>query len=175
LKVGCREEHLHFLDLPFYRTGTIAKHPISADDVRIIRDLLEKVDPQQVYMAGDLSDPHGTHRVCADAIIRATREHEADRGRRPEVLLYRGAWQEYELFEIDIAVPLSPGDILQKRKAIFMHQSQKDEALFPGSDPREFWQRAEDRNTGTAAAYNQVGLPEYFALEAFVRWNGAAI
>jgi glucosamine-6-phosphate deaminase len=91
------------------------------------------------------------------------------------VLLYRGAWQEYELHEIEIAVPLSPGDILKKRKAIFMHQSQKDEALFPGSDPREFWQRAEDRNTGTAAAYNQVGLPEYYAMEAFVRWNGTAI
>jgi glucosamine-6-phosphate deaminase len=90
-------------------------------------------------------------------------------------LLYRGAWQEYELHEIEIAVPLSPGDLLLKRKAIFMHQSQKDEALFPGSDPREFWQRAEDRNTSTAAAYNQVGLPEYFAMEAFVRWNGAPI
>jgi glucosamine-6-phosphate deaminase len=174
-KVGCREEHLHFLDLPFYRTGTIAKNPISADDVRIIRELLDKVGPQQVYVAGDLSDPHGTHRVCADAIFRAIAEREQERGGRPDVLLYRGAWQEYELHEIEIAVPLSPGDILKKRKAIFMHQSQKDEALFPGSDPREFWQRAEDRNTGTAAAYNKVGLPEYYALEAFVRWNGVGI
>jgi glucosamine-6-phosphate deaminase len=174
-KVGCREEHLHFLDLPFYRTGTIAKNPISTDDVRLIRELLEKVEPEQIYVAGDLSDPHGTHRVCADAIFRAIAEHEAQRGSRPDVLLYRGAWQEYELHEIDVAVPLSPGDLLKKRKAIFMHQSQKDEALFPGSDPREFWQRAEDRNTGTAAAYNKVGLPEYYALEAFVRWNGATI
>ena len=91
------------------------------------------------------------------------------------MLLYRGAWQEYALHEIEIAVPLSPGDILLKRKAIFMHESQKDEALFPGSDPREFWQRAEDRNTGTAEHYNQVGLPEYFAMEAFVRWNGVPI
>jgi glucosamine-6-phosphate deaminase len=175
LKVGCREEHLHFLDLPFYRTGMIAKNPIGDDDVRIIRELLEKVDPQQIYMAGDLSDPHGTHRVCAEVILRAIAEHEARHGHRPEVLLYRGAWQEYELHEIELAVPLSPGDLLKKRKAIFMHQSQKDEALFPGSDPREFWQRAEDRNTGTAAAYNKVGLPEYYALEAFVRWNGSGI
>lgn len=175
MKVGCREEHLHFLDLPFYHTGTIAKKPISDDDLRIIRELLAKVDPHQVYVAGDLSDPHGTHRVCAQAIFHAILEREADRGSRPEVLLYRGAWQEYELYEIEIAVPLAPGDLLQKRKAIFMHQSQKDEALFPGSDPREFWQRAEDRNTATAAAYNQVGLPEYFAMEAFVRWNGVGI
>jgi glucosamine-6-phosphate deaminase len=174
-KVGCREEHLHFLDLPFYQTGTIAKKPISTDDVRIIRELLEKVDPYQVYVAGDLSDPHGTHRVCAQAIFRAIQEHEAAHGNRPDVLLYRGAWQEYELHEIEIAVPLSPGDLLKKRKAIFMHQSQKDEALFPGSDPREFWQRAEDRNTATAAGYNKLGLPEYYALEAFVRWNGVGL
>jgi glucosamine-6-phosphate deaminase len=175
LKVGCREEHLHFLDLPFYRTGTIAKRPISDDDVRIIRELLERVDPHQVYLAGDLSDPHGTHRVCAQAIFQALLEIEASRGSRPEALLYRGAWQEYALHEIEIAVPLSPGDLLKKRKAIFMHQSQKDEALFPGSDPREFWERAEVRNTNTAAQYNQVGLPEYFAMEAFVRWNGKPI
>lgn len=174
-KVGCREENLHFLDLPFYRTGTIAKRPIGEDDVRILRDLLARVKPQQIYMAGDLSDPHGTHRICAQAILRAVQEQEAAGGERPEVLLYRGAWQEYPLFEIELAVPLSPVDISKKRKAIFMHQSQKDEALFPGSDPREFWQRAEDRNTGTAEAYNKVGLPEYYALEAFVRWNGAAL
>jgi glucosamine-6-phosphate deaminase len=174
-KVGCKEEHLHFLDLPFYRTGTIAKNPISDADVRIIRELLEKVRPQQVYVAGDLSDPHGTHRVCAQAIFQAVQEYEAAHGSRPDVLLYRGAWQEYALHEIEIAVPLSPGDLLKKRKAIFMHQSQKDEALFPGSDPREFWQRAEDRNTGTAEGYNKLGLPEYYALEAFVRWNGVGI
>jgi glucosamine-6-phosphate deaminase len=175
IKVGCREEHLHFLDLPFYRTGTIAKNPIGEGDVRIIRELVERVDPHQVYVAGDLSDPHGTHRVCAQAIFRALLDLEADRGSRPEALLYRGAWQEYALHEIEIAVPLSPSDLLKKRKAIFMHQSQKDEALFPGSDPREFWQRAEDRNTATAGEYNKVGLPEYLALEAFVRWNGLPV
>jgi glucosamine-6-phosphate deaminase len=174
-KVGCQEEHLHFLDLPFYRTGTIAKKPICDEDVRIIRELIERVNPHQIYVAGDLSDPHGTHRVCAQAIFRALLEIEASRGSRPEALLYRGAWQEYALHEIEIAVPLSPGDIARKRKAIFMHQSQKDAALFPGSDPREFWQRAEDRNIGTAARYNQVGLPEYFAMEAFTRWKGVPI
>lgn len=175
IKVGCREEHLHFLSMPFYETGLVAKNPLCNDDVRIIRELLEQVDPQQVYVAGDLSDPHGTHRVCAQSIFSALLQLEQDRGSRPEALLYRGAWQEYELHEIEIAVPLSAGDILQKRKAIFMHQSQKDEALFPGSDPREFWQRAEERNTGTAEQYNKAGLPEYFAMEAFVRWNGGAI
>ena len=175
IKVGVAEGNCHFLDLPFYRTGTIEKKPICQEDVSIIRELIEKVQPQQVYMAGDLSDPHGTHRVCAQAICRALLEIEAASGTRPETLLYRGAWQEYELSEIELAVPLSPGDIQQKRKAIFMHQSQKDEALFPGSDPREFWQRAEDRNTGTADAYNKVGLPEYYAMEAFVRWNGVPI
>jgi glucosamine-6-phosphate deaminase len=126
-------------------------------------------------MAGDLSDPHGTHRVCAQTIFRALLEIESSGGTRPETLLYRGAWQEYDLHEIELAVPLSPSDILIKRKAIFMHQSQKDEALFPGAVPREFWQRAEDRNTATADAYNKVGLPEYFAMEAFVRWNGVPI
>ncbi|MCE9630937.1 MAG: glucosamine-6-phosphate deaminase [Planctomycetia bacterium] len=174
-KAGCKEEHLHFLDLPFYRTGTIAKKPISDDDVQIIYDLIKKVDPHQIYVAGDLSDPHGTHRVCAQAIFRAVKRIEAEGGKVPDTLLYRGAWQEYELHDIEIAVPLSPGDLARKRKAIFMHESQKDEALFPGSDPREFWQRAEDRNKGTADRYNRVGLPEYYAMEAFVRWNGVPI
>jgi glucosamine-6-phosphate deaminase len=175
LKVGCREEHLHFLDLPFYRTGTIAKNPVSDEDIQIIVDLIKRVDPQQIYVAGDLSDPHGTHRVCAEAIFKALERIAAETGSRPEVMLYRGAWQEYDLHEIEVAVPLSPSDILKKRKAIFMHESQKDEALFPGEDPREFWQRAEDRNKGTSDRYNQIGLPEYFAIEAFVRWNGVPI
>lgn len=172
---GCREEHLHFLDLPFYRTGTIAKNPVSDEDVRIIRELIERVDPQQVYVAGDLSDPHGTHRVCAEAIFRALKQLEAANGKRPEALLYRGAWQEWAPHEIEIAVPLSPKDLDRKRTAIFMHESQKDTALFPGSDSREFWQRAEDRNRHTADTYNRLGLPEYFAMEGFVRWNGEPI
>ena len=172
---GCREEHLHFLDLPFYRTGTIAKNPVGDDDVRIIRELIERVDPQQVYVAGDLSDPHGTHRVCAEAIFRALKEIEAAKGGRPEALLYRGAWQEWAPHEIEIAVPLSPQDLMRKRNAIFMHESQKDKALFPGADSREFWQRAEDRNRNTADTYNRLGLPEYYAMEGFVRWNGEPI
>jgi glucosamine-6-phosphate deaminase len=173
---GCREEHLHFLDLPFYRTGTIAKKPITDEDVRLIRELIERVDPAQIYVAGDLSDPHGTHRVCAEAIFRALESIEESGGTRPEVLLYRGAWQEWAPYEIEIAVPLSPGDLRKKRAAIFRHESQKDSALFPGpDDPREFWQRAEDRNRNTAAVYNQYGLPEYFALEGFVRWTGVPI
>ncbi len=175
ITVGCHEEDLHFLDLPFYRTGTIAKKPVGDEDIAIIRDLLIRVAPDQVYVAGDLADPHGTHRVCAEAIFRALEILASENQKTPEVLLYRGAWQEYPLHEIEIAVPLSPTDIELKRKAIFMHESQKDEALFPGSDPREFWQRAEDRNRGTADNYNQLGLPEYFALEAFTRWKGKQI
>ncbi len=172
MQVGCREENLHFLDLPFYRTGTIAKRPMGNDDTAIIRELLERVQPDQIYVAGDLADPHGTHRVCAEAIFHVLCQMRNEGRAIPEVLLYRGAWQEYALHEIEIAVPLSPSDIDLKREAIFMHESQKDEALFPGSDPREFWQRAEDRNKGTAEKYNQIGLPEFFALEAFTRWKG---
>ncbi|MFO1063635.1 MAG: glucosamine-6-phosphate deaminase [Pirellulales bacterium] len=175
IHVGCKEEDLHFLDLPFYRTGTIAKRPMGPDDTRIIRELLDRVKPNQVYVAGDLADPHGTHRVCAEAIFKVLDDMRNEGVELPEVLMYRGAWQEYALDEIEIAVPLSPSDIDLKREAIFMHESQKDEALFPGSDPREFWQRAEDRNKGTAEKYNQIGLPEYFALEAFTRWKGNPI
>ena len=173
--VGGKEENQHFLDLPFYKTGTIAKKPIGEEDVEIVRQLIEKIDPQQIYIAGDLSDPHGTHRMCANAIFQVLAQIEQSTGSRPEVLLYRGAWQEYELYEIEVAVPLSSEDLDRKRKAIFMHESQKDAALFPGADPREFWQRADDRNKGTADKYNRIGLPEYFAIEAFVRYNGIPI
>lgn len=170
---GCHERNLHFLDLPFYQTGTIAKKPIGPDDVRIIRELLQKVQPTQIYLAGDLSDPHGTHRMCAEAIFRTLLEMEAEGTPRPEALLYRGAWQEWAPHEIEIAVPLSSKHLMQKRAAIFRHESQKDSALFPGpDDPREFWQRAEARNRHTADVYNRIGLPEYFAMEGFVRWNG---
>jgi glucosamine-6-phosphate deaminase len=172
MHIGCREENLHFLDLPFYRTGTIAKRPMGNDDTQIVRELLQRVQPDQIYVAGDLADPHGTHRVCAEVIFHVLAQMRSEGLPIPEVLMYRGAWQEYALHEIEIAVPLSPSDIKLKREAIFMHESQKDEALFPGSDPREFWQRAEDRNKGTAEKYNQIGLPEFFALEAFTRWNG---
>lgn len=171
---GCVEDNLHFLDLPFYRTGTIAKNPLGSEDILILRELIDRVRPGQIYVAGDLSDPHGTHRLCAEAIFRAVDEIAAnDANVRPEVLLYRGAWQEWPPHQIEIAVPISPHDLDLKKAAIFRHESQKDTALFPGpDDPREFWQRAEDRNRGTADAYNRMGLPEFYALEGFVRWNG---
>jgi len=166
---GCKEDNLHFLDLPFYRTGTIDKNPPGPDDIRVVQDCLERIKPHQVYVAGDLTDPHGTHRVCAWIIFQAIRQLE-DADARPEVLLYRGAWQEWPLDAIEIAVPLSPRDVDRKRLAVFRHQSQKDTALFPGpDDSREFWQRAEDRNRHTADLFDQIGLPEYYALEAFVR------
>jgi glucosamine-6-phosphate deaminase len=173
---GCKEDNLHFLDLPFYRTGTVAKNPPTEEDYRIVRQAIEQVQPTQVYVAGDLSDPHGTHRVCAQIIFQALDEIQQAQGSRPQALLYRGAWQEWPIHEIQIAVPLSPSDLELKKQAIFRHESQKDSALFPGpDDPREFWQRAEDRNCKTADLYNQIGLPEYYALEAFVRWDGTKI
>jgi glucosamine-6-phosphate deaminase len=175
VKVGCSERNCHFMDLPFYRTGTVEKRPWSGEDVALIRRLLDEVRPHQIYVAGDWTDPHGTHRVCAEAIFATLSEIAAEGSDLPTVLLYRGAWQEYDLDQIEVAVPLSPGDLVRKRKAIFMHESQKDEALFPGSDPREFWQRAEDRNIHTARQYNLIGLPEYFAMEAFMRWDGRPI
>lgn len=175
IAIGCQDSNLHFLDLPFYRTGTIAKKPVGPEDIEIIERLLQSLKPDQIYVAGDLADPHGTHRVCAEAIFAALIRMRERNEPIPDVLLYRGAWQEYPMHEIEIAVPLSPGDLALKRQSIFMHESQKDKALFPGSDPREFWQRAEDRNRGTADSYNKIGLPEFFALEAFARWKGNPI
>ena len=173
LVCGCKEDNLHFLDLPFYRTGTVDKRPAGSGDVQQVRKCIEEINPGQIYVAGDLSDPHGTHRICAQMIFKALAEIERDSGSRPEVLLYRGAWQEWAPHEVDIAVPLSPHDVRVKKAAIFRHESQKDSALFPGpDDPREFWKRAEDRNRHTADVYNSIGLPEYYAMEAFVRWDG---
>jgi len=167
---GIKEENLHFLALPFYQTGTITKKPPTDEDLRLVRELIERLAPAQLYVAGDLSDPHGTHRVCAQLIFDSLSAIEADGGQRPEVLLYRGAWQEWAAHVIDVAVPLSPQDLKTKKEAIFRHESQKDTALFPGpDDPREFWQRAEARNRATADLFNRLGLPEYYALEAFVR------
>ena len=173
---GVKEENIHFLDLPFYETGRVRKKPLGEADYRITMDLLERVRPHQIYAAGDLSDPHGTHRVCLTAIFESLRRLRAagrDWIRQCEVWLYRGAWQEWGVHEIEMAVPLSPDELLRKRMAIFKHESQKDKALFPGpSDPREFWQRAEDRNHATAMLYDKLGLAEYEAIEGFVRWKG---
>ncbi len=168
---GVPAEKLRFLDLPFYRTGEVKKKPIGEEDVAIVADLLRELNPAQIYVAGDLSDPHGTHRMCAEAIIKALRVVE-EQGIEPETWLYRGAWQEYEPHEIERAVPLSPEVLLKKKMAIFKHESQKDRALFPGHDPREFWVRAEHRTKNTARVYNELGLPEFYALEGFVRFQG---
>ena len=167
---GVPAENIHFLDMPFYETGRVKKKPLSEVDIRLIVDLLERVRPQQVYAAGDLSDPHGTHRVCLAAIEQAVeRLKDADWLRACELWHYRGAWQEWEPHAIDLAVPLSPDEVERKRTAVFKHESQKDKALFPGPwDMREFWKRAEDRNAATAQLYDQLGLPEYQAIEAFV-------
>lgn len=175
-RAGCRnagltDDRAHFLDLPFYETGTVKKNPIGPDDVKIIKDLLKDLKPHQIYAAGDLSDPHGTHRVCLDAIFMALDELKEEPWiKECWVWLYRGAWHEWPINEIEMAVPLSPGELKRKRKAIFKHQSQKDSALFPGSDSREFWERAEDRNKGLAEQYDQLGLAEYEAMEGFKRY-----
>jgi glucosamine-6-phosphate deaminase len=171
---GVDPERIHFLDLPFYETGRVRKKPIGPDDIRITRDLLAQVKPHQVYAAGDLSDPHGTHRVCLATVTAALEElRDQEWARSCELWLYRGAWQEWEPHEIDMAVPLSPDEVERKRLAIFKHESQKDRALFPGAtDSREFWQRAEDRNRETARLYDRLGLPEYEAIEGFVLWRG---
>jgi glucosamine-6-phosphate deaminase len=172
LSVGIPPEQLVFMNLRFYRTGTIAKLPLQAEDVNDVEKLLERLRPTQIYVAGDLSDPHGTHRMCAEAIFEAVRRVRS-RGLSAEVWLYRGAWQEWQPHEIERVVPLSPGEMERKKLAIFKHQSQKDRAMFPGgSDSREFWQRAQDRNCHTAALYDQLGLPQYYALEGFVLWKG---
>ena len=170
---GIPNERLHFQDLPFYETGRVKKKPLGADDIRLTVDLLRKIRPHQIYAAGDLSDPHGTHRTCLNAALVAFRECANDDWVSDcDVWLYRGAWEEWEPHEVERVVPLSPSDLDRKKNAIFRHQSQKDKAMFPGgSDKREFWQRAEDRNRNTAKTYDQLGLPEFYALEGFVQWR----
>ena len=169
---GVPETNLHFLDMPFYETGRVVKKPLGDEDIRIVVELLETIRPHQVYAAGDLSDPHGTHRTCLAAVLRAFEQvRGADWFAECEVWLYRGAWQEWEPEEIEMAVPLSPQELERKIISIFKHESQKDKALFPGADEREFWQRAEQRNRQTARLYDAFGLAEYEAIEAFVRWR----
>lgn len=170
------ERRIHFLDMPFYETGKVRKKPLSDRDIEIVADLLDDVKPHQIYAAGDLSDPHGTHRVCLAAITRALQQLRGRPWMKDCVVwLYRGAWQEWGAHEIEMAVPLSPDEVVRKRMAIFKHESQKDRALFPGpNDQREFWQRAEDRNRNTARLYDSLGLAEYEAIEGFVRWRPEA-
>ena len=164
--VGIPPGAARFLDLPFYQTGEVRKRPLSDDDTAIVLRLFEEVRPDLVFVAGDLSDPHGTHRTCKAAVEQALARYKA--AQRPEVWLYRGAWQEWSLTEADVLVPLSQDELHAKILAIFRHQSQKDTAPFPGYDEREFWQRVEARNLETAARADRLGLPEYYAMEAYV-------
>ncbi len=169
--VGIPDAQMHFLDLPFYETGTVRKRPLGPEDISIVSELLNRVQPHQIFAAGDLSDPHGTHRTCLAAVMEAFRQN-LGQGWAQDcwVWLYRGAWQEWSVEETEMAIPISPDELLRKRRAIFKHQSQKDRPLFPGHDVREFWQRAEERNRATAKAYDALGMPEYEAIESFRRW-----
>ncbi|MBD0277644.1 MAG: PIG-L family deacetylase, partial [Flavisolibacter sp.] len=172
--VGIPERNIHFLNLPFYETGTIEKKPMGEEDIRITIDLLRQVQPHQVYCAGDLADPHGTHKVCLDVVLEALRRiNKEDVSWIDDcwLWLYKGAWQEWNIEEIEMAIPMSPDQVSKKRYGIFIHQSQKDMVPFQGSDTREFWQRAEERNAQTANLYAQLGLTHYAAIEAFVRWK----
>ncbi|MCR9198259.1 MAG: glucosamine-6-phosphate deaminase [Planctomycetaceae bacterium] len=169
---GVPSDRTHFQNLPFYETGRVKKAGISEADIAQTVELLRDVRPHQIYAAGDLSDPHGTHRTCLEIVFAACRRCEHDEWMQAcDVWLYRGAWQEWEPHEIEMAVPLSPDEVSRKRNAIFKHESQKDRALFPGPDMREFWQRAEARNADTARLYDQLGLAQYQAIEGFVRWK----
>ena len=162
----------HFLNLPFYESGGIKKNPRTQADVDIIKDLIKKLKPHMIFMAGDLADPHGTHRVCTEAALEAMeqiKEEGAAWAQQTHVWLYRGAWMEWELGRVDMAVPLSPDEVVMKRHAIFRHLSQKDIVPFPGEDPREFWQRAEERTSNTARLYDQLGMAEYQAIEVFLK------
>ena len=172
--VGIAEQNYHFMNLPFYETGAIDKKPMGEEDIQITMELLRKVKPHQVYCAGDLADPHGTHKVCLEVIFESMRRLKAageDWVKDCWVWLYKGAWQEWDISEIEMAVPMSPDQVMKKRFGIFIHQSQKDSVPFQGTDAREFWQRAEIRNANTAELYAKLGLTKYAAIEAFVRWH----
>ncbi len=170
--LGLEDSNVHFLDLPFYETGTIKKNNLSQDDVDIMCKIIEDIKPHQIYAAGDLADPHGTHKVCLDALFSALDKLKSKSYMDDcWVWLYRGAWHEWESYQIEMAVPMSPDQVLKKRHAIFYHQSQKDGVMFQGDDSREFWVRVEDRNRITAEKYNDLGLANYAAMEAFVRYH----
>lgn len=169
--IGVPTERIHFLNLPFYETGSVKKNPLSHADIDIIVKLLREVKPHQIYAAGDLADPHGTHGVCLDAILRAYDIVCEDKWFEDcYTWWYRGAWMEWEIEKVDMAVPISPSELSIKRKSIYKHGSQNNGPAFPGDDPREFWQRAEDRNRNTADLYNKLGMAEYEAMEVFVRY-----
>lgn len=169
--VGLKEEQIHFMELPFYETGKIEKKPIGEQDIQLTMDLIEQVKPHQIYAAGDLADPHGTHKVCLDVIFESVKKLKSKKFMKDcWVWLYRGAWQEWNADEIEMVVPMSPDQVIEKRYGIFKHQSQKDGVVFQGGDAREFWQRAEERNKETSDLYHDLGMARYAAMEAFVRW-----
>ena len=169
--IGIPDSQVHFMNLPFYETGMIAKNPVSKIDIDHTVALIEKIKPHQIYAAGDLADPHGTHRVCLDIVFESLKILKPKKFMDDCWLwLYRGAWHEWDIHEIEMAVPMSPDQVLRKRKAIFYHQSQKDGVMFQGNDHREFWIRAEERNAATAKKYQALGLAEYAAIEAFRRY-----
>ena len=169
--LGVKDSNVHFLDLPFYETGTVKKKNLTDADIDIMCKLIETVKPHQIYAAGDLADPHGTHKVCLDILFEALKRLKHHSYMNDcWVWLYRGAWHEWESYEIEMAVPMSPDQVLRKRHAIFYHQSQKDGVMFQGDDNREFWVRVEDRNRLTAKKYNDLGLADYAAIEAFKRY-----
>ena len=168
--IGIPDSNTHFMNLPFYETGRIKKNPASKKDVLITASLIAKIKPHQIYAAGDLEDPHGTHKVCLDIVFEALESLKGEKFIKDCWLwLYRGAWLEWDIHEIDMAVPMSPAQVLRKRKAIFFHQTQKDGVMFQGQDLREFWVRAEERNNETAEKYKKMGLAEYAAIESFKR------
>ena len=172
--VGLTDDRCHFLNLPFYETGAVEKNPMSEADIEITMEFLRKIKPHQIFCAGDLADPHGTHKVCLDVIFESMKRIKAAGDKWIKncwVWLYKGAWQEWDIAEIEMAIPMSPDQVVKKRFGIFIHQSQKDMVPFQGSDSREFWQRAEDRNANTAKLYADLGLTKYAAMEAFVRWH----
>jgi glucosamine-6-phosphate deaminase len=169
---GLPDDHIHFMALPFYETGKTQKNSVGEADIQLTIDLLQQVKPHQIFAAGDFADPHGTHIVCFNIILAALNRLKATEAWVKDCWLwmYRGAWHEFDTYEIEMAVPLSPQEVDRKRNAIFKHQSQKDRPVFPGDDSREFWERAADRNRETAQRYDQLGLAEYEAMEAFVRY-----
>lgn len=169
--LGLSSQNIHFLNLPFYETGTVKKNDLSQKDIDIIKDLLQQIQPHQIYAAGDLADPHGTHKICLDAVLAAIDELKDEEWMKDcRIWMYRGAWKEWEIDHIEMAVPLSPEELKNKRNAILRHQSQMENAPYLGNDERLFWQRSEERNRATAELYTQLGLASYEAIEAFVRY-----
>jgi glucosamine-6-phosphate deaminase len=168
------KDHIHFLDLPFYESGKIEKLPVTEKDVRIVQELIADIQPHQIYVAADLADPHGTHRKCTDVVLAAVEEEKAAGATWLDdcrIWMYRGAWAEWDIADIEMCVPMSPEELLEKRNAILRHQSQMEGAPFLGNDDRLFWQRAEDRNRDTARRYDELGLACYEAMEAFVEYH----